>query len=89
MVVDDAAIALAESAQVRAAVEHDLDASELVELGAVLTGDAPGRVDPDAITVHSSIGVAMQDLAAARLVLRAHGIAVPLDPPAPSRRPVP
>ena len=34
------------------------------EIGAVLNGDAPGRMTDDEITVYKSLGVAAQDLAA-------------------------
>ena len=77
VVVDDSRIAAHESTQVRSALEHGLAPSRLVELGAVLAGAAVGRSREDSVTVHSSIGVALQDLAAVRLVLRAVGVAVP------------
>ncbi|TVP53884.1 MAG: ornithine cyclodeaminase family protein [Gemmatimonadales bacterium] len=40
------------------------------ELGGVLTGDLPGRRAPDQITVFKSLGLAVQDLAAAVLILK-------------------
>ncbi|TGO06381.1 ornithine cyclodeaminase family protein [Serinibacter arcticus] len=77
VVVDDRAVALAESAQVRDAVAAGFDGGALVEIGAVLAGDHPGRTDPDQITLHSSIGVALQDLATVRLILERLGTSVP------------
>lgn len=48
--------------------EHDL-----IEIGAVLTGEHEGRRNPDEITVFKSTGIAAQDLyAAAHLYSRAH-----------------
>lgn len=74
VVVDDAAIAQHESAQIRAALGARLAPEKLVELGDILAGSHPGRTREEQITVHSSIGVAFQDLAATALVLRATGI---------------
>lgn len=39
------------------------------EIGAVLSGDTPGRLLPDAITLYRSLGVTAQDLAVAQHVL--------------------
>ena len=44
----------------------------VTELGTVLTGDAPGRLSPDDMTLFDSTGLAIQDLALARAVLEAH-----------------
>ena len=41
------------------------------EIGAVLTGAAPGRRTPDQVTLYKSLGVAAQDLFAAHAVLAA------------------
>ena len=41
------------------------------ELGELVRGDRPGRTDPDQITLYKSVGVAVQDVAAAALVLEA------------------
>ncbi len=68
VVVDDAHIAADESQQVIDAVSAGLPASDLIELGAIAAGGA-GRQDPADITLHSSIGVAAQDLAAVRILL--------------------
>jgi ornithine cyclodeaminase len=40
------------------------------ELGEVLTGTAPGRTSPDEITVFESLGLAVEDVAAAALAYR-------------------
>jgi alanine dehydrogenase len=40
------------------------------EIGQVLSGDAPGRTTDDEITLYKSVGVAVEDAAAAALVLR-------------------
>ncbi len=42
-----------------------LGRDEVTELGAVLTGSAPGRQSPDDITAFDSTGLAIQDLAIA------------------------
>jgi ornithine cyclodeaminase/alanine dehydrogenase-like protein (mu-crystallin family) len=41
------------------------------ELGELVAGDRPGRTSPDELTVYKSVGVAVQDVAAAALVLAA------------------
>ncbi len=62
----------------RGEISHALDAelmneNELVELGSVLAGDAPGRTDRDQITVADLTGVAVQDIQIATAVVRALG----------------
>src|SRR6202011_3597745 len=47
-----------------------LDPSRAAELGEVVAGSAPGRQDPDEITVYKSMGHAVEDAAAAALVYR-------------------
>ena len=44
----------------------------VTELGAVITGQAPGRPDAQAITLFDSTGLAIQDLAICLAVLEAH-----------------
>jgi alanine dehydrogenase len=44
---------------------------QVTELGAVLTGKAPGRSGPDAVTLFDSTGLAIQDLAICLAVLEA------------------
>jgi ornithine cyclodeaminase len=41
------------------------------ELGELVAGTRPGRTSPDEITLYKSVGVAVQDAAAAALVLAA------------------
>ena len=45
---------------------------EVRELGAVLTGRAPGRSSPDAVTLFDSTGLAIQDLAICLALLEGH-----------------
>jgi ornithine cyclodeaminase/alanine dehydrogenase-like protein (mu-crystallin family) len=59
----------AHGGELTGAVEAGLVTREQVtELGAVLTGDAPGRPGPDAVTLFDSTGLAIQDLAIAHAV---------------------
>lgn len=46
-----------------------ISADRTVEIGEVLRGTVPGRPDDDAMTLYKSVGVAVQDAAAASLVL--------------------
>jgi ornithine cyclodeaminase/alanine dehydrogenase-like protein (mu-crystallin family) len=46
-----------------------LDPADAVELGEVLVGARPGRTNSDQITVYKSMGHAVEDAAAAALVL--------------------
>ena len=48
-----------------------LDPDQAVELGELVAGSRPGRGSDSEITLYKSVGVAIQDLAAAALVLRA------------------
>jgi len=41
------------------------------EIGELISGARPGRTSPDQITLYKSVGVAVQDAVAARLVLEA------------------
>lgn len=45
-----------------------LDPASAVELGDLIAGTVPGRTAPDEITVYKSMGHAVEDAAAARLV---------------------
>jgi ornithine cyclodeaminase/alanine dehydrogenase-like protein (mu-crystallin family) len=45
---------------------------QVTDLGAVLTGQAPGRESPEEITLFDSTGLAIQDLALSVAVLEAH-----------------
>lgn len=49
----------------------DVDPERAVELGEVIAGTRPGRTRDDELTLYKSVGVAVQDLAAAALVLAA------------------
>ena len=49
-----------------------LERADVTELGAVLAGDAPGRLSDDEITVFDSTGLAIQDLAIALAALDAY-----------------
>lgn len=52
------------------------------ELGEVLIGTKTGRAEPDQITLYNSLGIGLQDLAAARLLIdtaRARGIGAEID----------
>ncbi|MBC7301172.1 MAG: ornithine cyclodeaminase family protein [Nocardia sp.] len=70
----DTLMAIAEGAITRDAVG--------AELGEVITGRAPGRRDDRDITLFNSVGIGLQDLAAARLLIdkaRANGIGTEVD----------
>jgi ornithine cyclodeaminase len=43
---------------------------KIVELGELVTGQAPGRTTPDAITIYKSVGVGLEDIAVAGLAYR-------------------
>jgi alanine dehydrogenase len=55
----------------RAIEHHAVDASQIVEIGQIAAGTAPGRTDDTQLTFYKSVGVAVQDAAAATLVLAA------------------
>ena len=59
--------------ELRRAIEAGMVTAEHIhaEIGEIISGVASGRVDPDAITLYKSVGVAVQDAAAAGLVLAA------------------
>jgi len=63
--VDSREAALRESGDVIAA------RSEVTEIGAVVAGADPGRRNAEELTLFKSVGVAVEDVAAAALVLRA------------------
>ncbi|MFF0545965.1 ornithine cyclodeaminase family protein [Nocardia thailandica] len=84
VVVDSVATTLAESGDTLLAVaEGAITTGDVrVELGDVLTGRAPGRTTPHDITLYNSVGIGLQDLAAARLVIdkaRALGLGTEVD----------
>jgi len=62
---------LAEAGEILAAIDQGyLSENELVELGEVVSQNKPGRIDQDQITFFKSVGVAVQDAAAASVVLK-------------------
>lgn len=72
VVVDHRGVALAESQNIRSALEDGLlRQGDLVELGEVLMDAAEGPVerDPLEVTVYNSVGIGLQDLAAVALIL--------------------
>ncbi|MFJ6938948.1 ornithine cyclodeaminase family protein [Streptomyces sp. NPDC101132] len=62
--VDSRESALAESGDIRAALDHGLAPPDHLraELGDVLLGRHPGRSGPDAVTVYKSLGLGVQDI---------------------------
>lgn len=72
--VDSLESAITEAGEVMAALEAGaLSKEDLIELGAALNGDAPGRASEQEITVFKSVGTAVQDVATAQAVLeKAH-----------------
>ena len=71
VVVDDYEISIQKSGDsVLALADGAIDHDHLrTELGQVITGEAPGRTSADQITLYNSVGVAIQDLAIARLLI--------------------
>lgn len=55
----------------RAIERHVIDAGRVTEVGEVAAGTAPGRAGGAQLTLYKSVGVAVQDAAAAALVLAA------------------
>jgi ornithine cyclodeaminase len=65
--VDQRQAALAEAGEVIACVEDgSLTESDLTELGEVVNGARPGRMTAEQITLFKSVGLAVQDVAAAQ-----------------------
>ncbi len=63
----------AHGGELTGAVQAGLVTRERVtDLGAVLTGESPGRPGPESVTLFDSTGLAIQDLAIAAAVLEAH-----------------
>ncbi|HEX8962360.1 MAG TPA: ornithine cyclodeaminase family protein [Rhodocyclaceae bacterium] len=68
--VDSRATAVREAGDLLPALEKGrLAEGQLVELGEVVAGMRPGRLDPDEITLFESQGMAIQDLAVAKRLL--------------------
>ncbi len=79
IVVDSREAALAEAGDLIIPIEQGEITAEAIhaELGEILNGDKPGRSGEDQITYFKSVGVAVQDAAAARRALEgamAHGL---------------
>ena len=72
LVVDSRAAALVESGDIVQGIrEQRFDASHVAgELGEVLLGRVAGRRDRDEVTIFKSLGMAVEDVAAANLVYR-------------------
>jgi len=67
VVVEERAVALAESGEVRQAIQAGyLSAERLIDAGEIVNGVAPGRASPSQITVFKSVGLAIQDAAVSR-----------------------
>ena len=73
VVVDDRHVALAESGALRAALSAGVvtEAALGTELGEVIAGTRPGRQAREDITLYNSVGVGIQDVVTARIVLDA------------------
>jgi ornithine cyclodeaminase len=56
---------------IRAIEHHAIDASHIVEVGQIAAGTARGRTGETQLTLYKSVGVAVQDAAAAALILAA------------------
>ena len=71
--VDSRESALNEAGDILLAIADGvIDAGHIVaELGEVLIGAAPGRTDPQQVTLFKSLGLAVEDVAAARAVVEA------------------
>jgi len=71
VVVDHLASALEEAGDLLIPIEQGLIAKEHIgaELGEIIAGRKPGRQSPDEVTFFKSVGIAVQDLAAATRVL--------------------
>jgi ornithine cyclodeaminase/alanine dehydrogenase-like protein (mu-crystallin family) len=72
VVVDSREAVLAETGDLLIPIEEGRISKNHIhaELGEIVNGSRPGRTDPDQITLYKSVGVAVQDAAAAGLALR-------------------
>ena len=73
LIVDRIESALSEAGELVIPLQaNDIDRGKIAgELGSVLTGEIPGRTDSAEITVFKSLGLGIQDIAAANLVYEA------------------
>ncbi|GAA4615578.1 ornithine cyclodeaminase family protein [Saccharopolyspora hordei] len=70
VVVDDVGTAAAHAGPIAGALERgDLTREQLRDLGAVLVGAAPGRRDATEVVFYNSVGLGVQDAAAAHAIL--------------------
>jgi ornithine cyclodeaminase len=69
--VDSREASLAEAGDLIQLLENDLMTGEHIqaEIGQVANGEHPGRTSQDQVTFYKSVGVAVQDAAAAQLAL--------------------
>lgn len=85
VVADSRAEVLAESGDIREAVEQGAVTEDIVyaQLGELSAGLKPGRTSPNEITIFKSVGVALQDIAVATAlynVAERFGLGTKLDP---------
>lgn len=74
IVVDDVSTAAEHAGPIRSALETGvLSRADLRPLGSVLTGALPARSDAEQIVFHNSVGIGVQDAAAAHAVLERLG----------------
>jgi ornithine cyclodeaminase/alanine dehydrogenase-like protein (mu-crystallin family) len=70
--VDGRGAALRETGDVLIPInEGAFDPSALVEAGKVLAGEHPGRINPDQVTVFTSVGLPLEDAIACELIVQA------------------
>jgi ornithine cyclodeaminase/alanine dehydrogenase len=84
VVVDSRAATLSECGDCMIPIGEGLFAAGHVsdELGEVLTGAKPGRSEPGQLTIYQSCGIAVQDVAAAKMVFdkaRSAGLGLEVD----------
>ncbi len=72
LIVDSRKAALAETGDLIIPIQEGRISEDHIqaELGDIVNGDHPGRTDADQITLYKSVGIAVQDAAAAGLALR-------------------
>jgi ornithine cyclodeaminase len=72
LVVDSRQACLAETGDLILPIQQGLCSEQHIhaELGEIILGHKPGREDPSQVTVFKSVGIAVQDAAAAQLALR-------------------